>query len=675
MANGAVNWEEYIRNLERAGGQTIGPGPGAEAAAQQQERRQAQTVSNIAAAVSPLPDVRGEGALPSLLGIAGGVLPALRPISAFERLASKAPAVTRPFIPSLAGSTIGTTIGTGAEAALSDFSGQQLGKNLISNILENAAWDIGGNLLVTVGGRTIRVASSRFAPNASTTVDPRIAAQEFLSNRGATLTRAQLTGSNLAQTLEDVAQGGFAVGAFREQQRGVETAISKGLQEVKDTLQTSDAFKQALAAEEPFTRAAGENFRDVINVARDEFKGKYRPFYDSLTKENGVFVDLRGVKAQAQQEYDRLAKGKFKGANADRKEVLEDVLAQDDFVDFGVAHDIRSGFGISASELKTPGMGTTAKGSAYSKYESAIDKAMDNAVLAPGNKPGQFGTFKSQLTEDTVNEYRRVTREYKRGKDSLYNGTIVAAMDLSPSKVGTFLADLSETEKFTDLSKAISAIDEYSKAKGKDGLPILNDVKYSFLEKNLSTPEKTADFARKLAEDKDMKSAFYKLFRTEAPKLQQVLNAADIGLESGGSRATYLRNRVIGAGVGGATVLGYLALPDDIQNNIEDKLPTALASAGAIIITPRLLARAATNKQALDAMVGLSKASAQPKFGGAVTAKLVDQLNKSGIIDVDYINEVNSFFNPQAEQPQQQQAPAGGVNWEQYLQSLPPEQQ
>lgn len=669
MSNGTIDWQEYIRNLERAGGQTIGPGPGAEAAAQQQARREREFVTGVAASVSPLPDVRGEGALPAALGIVGGVVPAVRPVAALERFAAGAPAVTRPFIPSLVGSTVGTVAGTGAEALLGGFGAQQFGKNLVSNVLENAAWDVGGNLIATIGGKTFKIAKNIFSPSAVNTADPRIAAQEFLSGRGATLTKSQLTGDEIARSVEEVAKGGFASGAaFKEQQAGVERAVSQGVQEVKDTLQTSDAFKNAILTEEPFTRAAGENFQNLISTARTEFKDRYRPFYQGLTESNGVFVDLRGVKQQAQQEYDRLAKAKFAGASADRKAVLEDILKQEDYVDFGVAHDIRSNFSGAAADLKQPGRGPTTKEAAYNKYSSAIETAMDNAVLAPGTRPGQFGTFQTQLSKDVVDEYNRVKRLYKQGQNSLFNETIATAMDLQPSKVGAFLADLSESEKFTDLAKAMSAVDEYVKKQGADSATLLNDVKYSFLEKNLSTPEKTAAFARKLEEDKDLKSSFYKLFRSEANQLKQVLNAADIGLESGGSKATYLRNKIVGAGVGGASVLGYLALPEDIQSRIEDKLPGAIASAGAIIITPRLLAKASTNREAMNALAGLSKTTSQPKYGGALAAKLVDQLNKSGIIDSEYINEVNSFFNPTTEpQTTTPQPSSGAINWEEYI--------
>jgi hypothetical protein len=113
-------------------------------------------------------------------------------------------------------------------------------------------------------------------------------------------------------------------------------------------------------------------------------------------------------------------------------------------------------------------------------------------------------------------------------------------------------------------------------------------------------------------------------------------------------------------------------LPEDVQNRIEDKIPEAVSAAGALIITPKLIAKASTSRQAMDALAGLAKASQQPKIGGAVTAKIVDQLNKSGIIDVDYINEVNAIFNPPS--TQQPTTPSNKIDLEEYLKNLEQQQ-
>lgn len=667
-----INWDEYLSNLEKAGGQQIGPGPGAEKAAQEAERRQQRLQSDISAALSVFPDIRPQGdqtGLPAAFGIAGGLLPFVAPQTRVGRSLTALGAGTRaaPYLPSLAGSTIGTVFGTAAEEAVlpRPFVASNFAKQLAGNVVENAAWDVGGNLVFNIGGKAFKVAKNTFG-NASGQVDPRVAVQEWLSARGGTLTRSQLTGSVTTRTLEEAAKGGFGGEAFRTQQAGVEKAITQGLQEVKDTLNTSDAFKLALAADEPFTRAAGENFKELIETARGAFKDRYRPFYQSLTEQNGVFVDLRGVKAKALDEYNRLSKIKdAKGATKDRLDVLESVIAQNDLIDFGTAHTLRSDFFASADDLSQPGKATTSKQQIYTKYASEFEKAMDDAVLAPGRRPGQFGTFKSPLTQQTVDEYNRIKNLYKQGFNSLYNETITSAMQQAPSKVGAYLADLSESEKFTDLFRAVGAIDEYVKKAGVEGEQLINDVKYSFLEKNLATPDMVTRFSTALKQDKDMNSAFFKMFRNEAPQLKQIINAAELGLQEG-SQASYLRNRAIGGtGITIAGIAGAFLLPDEVQEKLSNAIPQLAATAGVFIVTPRLIARATTNKDAMDALAGLAKASNQPRYGGAATAKIIDSLNKSEIIDSEYLTSVNNIFNaPPAVTVETQQLPSEKINWD-----------
>jgi hypothetical protein len=660
MAMTAEELQEYIANLEKAGGQTIGPGPGAAVARQAEEERGARFTADVAASLSPLPDIRpqgGDSALPELFGIAGGVLPFVAPqLGVSKKIIQAGQAMRAPVIgPSLVGSTAGTVLGTALEPALTgqDYRSSEFAKSMVTNVVENALWDVGGNLTFQLGGKLFKVAKDAFKTNVPGQIDPRIAVQEWLSNRGATLTKSQLTGSATAATMEDVARGGFGERAFQAQQKQVGKAITTGLQEVKDTLVTSPAFKLALAADEPFTRAAGDNFKELIKLGRTEFSNSFKPYYDSLSSKTDVKVNLRDIKAAAQKEYDELAKQKFASDVAkQRREVLNDILIQDDVVDFGVAHSLRSSFGESAASASSPGLGTSAKGAAYSKYGSQIDTAMDNAS----------GTF----AKDVLKEYRLVTGKYREGKENLFNGTIAAAMEETPSKVGAYLADLSESEKFTDLFKAISSVDEYVKTQGKQGVQLLNDVKYSFLETNLSTPEKAASFATKLAENKDLNSSFYKLFRNEASQLKNILQAADIGLEKS-AEGRFLRNKAfILSGTGIGSVAGYFLLPDNMQNQISENFPQLALTAGVFVLTPRMLARASTNKDAMDALAGLAKASKQPKIAGATTAKLVDMLNKSGIIDSEYVTAVNQVFNAPEQAPQI----PGPIDIESYLQEL-----
>lgn len=600
--------------------------------------------------------------LPAIVGTIGGVTGALLTKNPAGATAGRSMVmeVGRRLAPSLFGSTVGTAVGLGAEAAFQPVSTERA----TSALLENAAWDVGGNLAFMAGGKTIRlgkdVLDKMGITRASTFDDAKLAAQEFLSQRGATLTRGQLTGGNLDSFIEEISRGGTGSKLYEQQQEAVGKAVMQGTQAVKSALDTSDAFKQALSANEPLTRAAGENFQNLITTARESFKEAYRPFYQNLSTDLNASVDLRPLKRQAEAEMARLAKSKFAGAGADRRTVLEDILKQDDMVDFGVAHDLRSNFGAAARDKVEAGGKSTALSAAYSKAEADISKAMDSA-FAYGRKDLANTPYTKQLVQD----YRNTQDAYRQGMDSLYNTTITKGMESAPSKVGAYIFDLAETEKATDLYKAIAAADKYAKG-SKDAAQIMNDFKYGFLEQSLATPDKIKKFATSLQDDPEMNRAFYKLFANEAKPLKEVLNAADFGLENQKSNiAAFLKNKAaITTGQVGVGALGYLALPADLKEGIADKLPAATLTAGAFILTPRFLAKAATNKEAVNALAGLAKGSKDPAFKGAAAAKFIDQLNKSGVIDSEYINEVDSMFGGGRQQQQTTPQTEQSINWD-----------
>jgi hypothetical protein len=608
--------------------------------------------------ISPLPEVFG------LLGGVGGAMLTRSPVGAAEgRILGTS--IGRQFVPSLAGSTAGTAVGLGAEAALTN---QMTPQRVFGALAENAAWDVGGNLVFALGAKTYRIgkdALDKFGISKETSFgDSRIAAQKFLADRGATLSRSQLTGSNLDQFFEEISKGGTGMGVYRQQQENVAKALSKGMEEVKATLNTSEAFNQALKADEPLTRAAGENFQNLITTARDSFKETYRPFYQKLTEDLNAFVDLKPLKRQAQKELDFLAQSKFAGAGAERRTVLEDILKQDDMIDFGVAHDLRSNFLASSQKEVSPLGKATPLSAAYSRASADITNAMDSA-FSYRNRELKNTPYINKL----INDYKNTQNAYREGTEALFGETINTAMSKAPSKTGAYVFDLAETEKSTDLFKAITAVDKYATAQGKQGVQVLSDFKYGFMEQALSSPDKIKKFATDLEQNPETRRAFYKLFKSEAPQLQQIINAADIGLENTRSgMAAFLRNKAtITGGQAAVGTLGYLALPTDIQDKLKENLPETIISAGAFILTPRLIAKAATNPQAVSALADLAKASNNPRFGGAAAAKLADRLNATGIIDSEYIREVNNILNPAGVAQPQTAAPAATtqqINWD-----------
>lgn len=572
----------------------------------------------------------------------------------------------RTFAPSLIGSTAGTAVGLGGEAIVG--GAMPSGDRIMGELAENAAFDIGGNLVFSAAGKTYRIARpllSKTMPFLKETSPEaaRQAAQEFLSKEGATLTRGQLTGNVIDVGMEEIARGGTGASVFKEQEAGVQKAIQGSVDKFKEQLGTSDAFKAALKQGDPTQMALGDNFKAAVNVARDEFKTTYRPFYEKLSTDLNAFVDMKPIKAAAKKEYDRLAASKFAGAGADKRTVLEDILKQDDLVDFGVAHDLRSNFGAAARDKVEAGGKSTALSAAYSKAESQINSAMDSAFSY--KRKELAGT---PYSKNLVDEYRTVQGAYKDGMDGLYNTTITKAMEAEPEQVGKFLFNPESPSRMRDVFKAVAQVDKYKKA------DIVNGLKFGFIEQAMSSPENVLKLSKLADQDQAFKEGLNYLFKGPGEKefLTNVLGAAKYGMDEG-TASRLIQNKTILQGTriasqGGLLAGGYMFLPEDVKNKITNNLPETAATAGVLLFTPRFIAKAMTSKAGQDALTNLGKVQQNPKLLGALSAKIANDFNKSGIIDSEYLDEINQRLNPQGQE--QQQVPTtvpGGANFMDYL--------
>jgi len=718
-----MNLDEYIKNLELAGGKTISQG-GDSAAQTQQTRQQLEQALVPQIAITP--------SFPTSLAETGGLLLGLVPFAAPEakfsqsmvRLAEKAPAVVRPYVPSLAASTIGTTAGTIAEQAVlpeQQIFSTETGKKLLENNIQNAAFDVGGNLVFSAFGKLIKVAPEQWKKLgisksesffATPEQEARRAAQEWLSSRNATLTRGQLTGDFGTQTLEGTLKYSPASNYFEQQQKGVRAALNAGANDVRTTLDTSEAFQTALKQGDPTQMAIGDRFQNAIGEADKLMKAKFAPVYEKIDADQGLKVNLIPLKQQAQKDLDKLARTKFVGASDDKRKVLEDILKQDDEVTFGVAHDLRSNFLASGREATKEGVPSTVLQKEYFNQAQGVANQMDNAmVITFGNEEqkvlarklglvggidqpvglrnGQYQahnitsldqlnlpkTKANPANNDLLREYFNAQESYKNAMGGLYSGTMQAALKAEPSAVGELLFNIDRPERMRDTFKAIAEVQKYLPKEQSAGL--VNELRYGYLNKIFGDPNGILKLSQNL-EDKTFKEGFDYLFREPKVKKQllDITNAAKYGLEEE-TGSTALRTKFIGTAVTGATglasTLAYLNLPDEVQNKMD--LPSILSSVGVLYLTPKMMGKALTNKNSMDALAMLAKAQANPKYAGAAAAKIADMFNKSGIIDSEYLTELNQMMTIQRPQTLTQQQRANPIiDLDAYIKNLEPAQ-
>lgn len=700
-----INWDEAP---------SITQGPSREEVVNR-ERQLNQSRMALAGALSPLP-VEQATNLPGLGGLLGGVLPFVAPEAAILRpitaLTAKAPEVARPFIPSLAGSTAGTVAGTlGEQAALGqDFLSSETGRKLIANTIENATFDVGGNLVFSALGKTFKVAKGAFKSEGGlSSILPeeeqaRRAAQEWLSTRGATLTKGQLTGDVGTQAIEGALKYSSGADAFAKQQANVRKAIEQGSKEVMGILDTSDSFKMALKQGDPTQMAVGDRFQNALKTAEQSMKDQYRPVYERVEKEgDGVFIDMRPIKDNAQQELAKLAKRKFVGSGEDRAAVLRQILEQDDRVPLSVAHGLRSDLMAGARDLQKEGVATTAKEAEYNRQASNLQKSMDSVMVATfgneeekalarklgmyggidspaGLRTGQVMNYSQNLDQflskigmtpaTTANnklllDYFNAQKGYGDAMKGFYSGTVSSALKAEPSAVGEYLFNTDRPERMRETFGAITQMQKYLPKDQAKGLT--DELRYGYLNRMLSTPEGIADFGKKL-QDPNFKESFNYLFRNDQQRkaVQDLANAANFGTEtSQGSSA--LRTKGITTAIGAieTAALGagaYFLLPKEVTDKLD--VTNSALSAGVLYLAPKMVSRALTSKEGMDALAMLAKAQKSPKFAGAASAKIADMMNKSGIIDSDYLSASDAWFHGGQQQQQPAAQPSKGINWD-----------
>ena len=649
--------------------------------------------------------------LPQAGGLLGGLAaltPQGRALGPISKITQAAPAVARPFVPSLVGSTAGTSLGTLLEQALTkkDIFSTETGQKLLANNIENALFDVGGNLLFNFVGKGIKITKEQLDKAGITkglfeTEEgaARKAAQEWLSSREGTLTRGQLTGNLGTQSTEGTLKFVSGGEAFAEQQKGVRKALTQGVNEVKDTLEKSDAFQMALKQGDPTQMTIGDRWKDAIAAADTAMKSKYRPVYEQMEQQgDGLLVDMTPLKKAAKDELDRLNKNNMMSSAAnDKREVLKQILAQEDKITFSTAHDLRSDFLASARDATKEGQATNTLEAWYKKYAQGLRNRMDDiAVITFGSqeqkdlarKLGLGGgidqpaglrekqfmehnidsleklnlptTQANRANNELLRNYFNAQNSYKNAMEGFYSGTMQTMLKSEPEEVGKYLFNTEYPSRLRAVANAVVEMEKYLPKEQSKGL--LGELQYGYLKKMFGTPDGVLTFSKNL-QDETFKEGFDYLFRDATTKKQllDIANAAKYGLEETPG-STILRSKMIGAAAGaGATALAgggaYLAFPEEVQNNL---LPT-IATLGALYLTPKLLSRALTNKAEMDALAMLAKAQGNPKFAGAAGAKIANMLNKSGIIDSDYLNEVNAkIYGKQA--PEQQPMPSA-IDW------------
>lgn len=605
-----------------------------------------------------------ESMLPELFALGGGLLsltPAGRFIgaggAAVESIAARAPAL-RPFLPSLFGSSVGTAVGTGLEQAITgEFTPSQFARNLA----ENAAWDVGGNLVFQIGGQAIRVGkealqSLGFGQNAIP--DAKIAAQRFLAQSGqpeATLTRSQLLETPGSISAERIARGGTGAPVFGAQEQAVKKAVEEGKTNFFNKLDTDPEFNAILGQGRSADYAAGASFKNAVDRAFMSLKAEVDPFYETLgTQGKNVAVDFSPIKQAAQNELDSAkaisSTGRAGSAlSADVAEELRSVADIKGTITFAQAHQYRSNLLGRLRELEQSEVRPTNLIRILKTTVKQLEDKMDEGAKL----------FDPVLKK----EYDKVSQFYKEGVTELYPQTVIKALQKNPERVGENLFRVGNETEVLDTIKAARRIETLTAqtANPIKSDQILNSLRFGYLDGVLSTFESTAKLATDLDNPKFARG-FNALFpdKTQQEVLRGMATSAKT-IQKAQEPIAGVSARAIGTGVQFASLAGggtaaYLSLSPDQQEKLKDNVPASITTGAVILLTPRLMAKAMTDPAAVSALAKVTNPNkVSPAAYGAAVAKLAAYWNNAGLYDNEYISAVQEFTGTRV--PEGQRAP------------------
>jgi hypothetical protein len=576
--------------------------------------------------------------LPELGGMVGGTVGALGTRSPTG--ARTGAAVGSAAVRSMIGAGAGGATGEAAQQAI---TGRPSLFGVAQSGIEQATYDAAGNLIFSAGGKAYRVTKdfikSKLGSEAAQIDNAIFQADRLLKQEGGFgLTPYQATGSQFEGIMESLARGSFTAKPIMAQ---ADTATEKAIQSAKgkilDNISTS-VYDSV---------ATGKAFAESITAGDDALSATVSPYYTALSSSNTVPVNIAPLQADALSILSRYARGGNLAISPKEEQLLTQIANAPEKVDFGIAHDILSGFKTKARDLKNSAEPDSKLSAQYNSIISKLEKQMDTA----GNTlKGPAISFDGKLAEDTTttlsDQYKFYSKLYRESINDLYSDTTAKLLNKDPEFVGKNIYQSGNVTAFEETKKALGRAKQLDpKLNVTD---TLNSVRRGYVE-NLLKNEGTLD---KLGSKIETDEAVRRTFNTVLTKDQQtnvmkLLKAAELSAVRPGQTAPLFVAAQQAQAVTGVVGAGAILLNPEAQSAAANSPYATAVTAGAILFGPRFIAKAITDPAATNAAVSMLK---QQEKGLPITANLAAKtfkvFEKAKITAEDLIQPTTETTSP-----------------------------
>lgn len=549
-------------------------------------------------------------ALPEMGGMIGGTLGVLgtRSPTGARTGAALGSAAVRSMIGAGTGGATGEAVQQAITGRPSLFGVAQSG-------VEQATYDAAGNLIFSAGGKAYRVSKdfikSKLGSETAQIDNAIFQADRLLKQEGGFgLTPYQATGSQFEGVMESLARGSFTAKPIMAK---ADVATDKAIQSAKSKILddiTTSVYDSV---------ATGKAFAESITAGDNALSATVSPYYTALSSSNTVPVNIAPLQADALSILSRSARGGNLAISPKEEQLLTQIANAPEKVDFGIAHDILSGFKTKARDLKNSAEPDSKLSAQYNSIISKLEKQMDSA----GNTlKGPAISFEGRLAEDTSStlseQYKFYSKLYRDSINDLYTDTTAKLLNKDPEFVGKTIYQSGNVTAFEETKKAIGRAKQLDPKLNVEDT--LNSVRRGYVE-NLLKNEGTLDkLGNKIESDEAVRRTFNTILTKEQQtNVMKLLKAAELSAVRPGQTAPlFLAAQQAQAVTGGLGTLALIMNPE-AQSAAANSPYATLATGAAIFMGPRFVAKAITDPAATNAAVAMLK---QQEKGLPITTNL-----------------------------------------------------
>jgi hypothetical protein len=566
-------------------------------------------------------------ALPEIGGLVGGAVAGAATRSPL--IGAEARTATAGLLRGLAGTGAGAVAGTVAKQQVEALTGKQepLSKQYaeqLSNAMTEMALDAGGNVVFKLGGDLFKIAKDRlpklglFATKAAPDMEIKRQVQELLEKEGlGGLTRFQVKPTATSSVIESVGRGSVTgKGVFAE----LEEANTAALKSKRDKILNEISPNIVDDVD------AGASYKSAIKDAQSQLSVAANDAYQVITDAGkNVSVNVGSIANQAKARLKEAAgisvSGSPKIALSDNVVAkLREIADLKENITFSQAHQFRSDLNAQLRAVKSEFGANDPVVAVLTQNIKAIGDAMDSAA--------------SRLNPRLKKAYDETSAFYRESITELFPETLAKLNNKTAERVGESIFAKGNVTEINDFYKSLE------RAKTINPNLDVNSVKSNLqrgyisgligaeggdtaissllaLEKNLKDKKflRTFDTA---VDNKEIKDNL--LLLVNAAKLSQQKPNAAFSLALSSAQANSAQALLLLA-TGYASGSGELGV-----------LGTA-ATAGGVLLTPRVLAKFATSKEGVKKLI-----AAEQSFGRTTAAK-GDEAKRLAIKTVGLMNE------------------------------------